>query len=159
MADTTQWSEDKIGGEAPLLNAVTVSEGRRHRWGFVDALQGWHSHVSKLTADSELPPTSPGLWGPHDLVAALVFRNALESGLERVPQGLLRVASAALDDVDRAYLDWTEPDDCGCVGRVDTDVASETGWWWQRVPRTGLVRRELEQFYGHPSRGPRLASS
>ena len=159
MLDTEQWINSRVGVDnATRLNEITVSEGRRHRWGFIDGLKGWHSHVAKLTSDLELGPNAPGLWGPHDLLAALVFRNALDSGLSDVPPGLLRAASEALDDVDRAYIAYTDPDDCGCVGRVDTDVPSSEGWWWRRVPKRGLIRVELERYYGHPTSAPKRSN-
>jgi hypothetical protein len=137
---------------AATLNATTVSEGGNHRWGFTDALEAWHSHVVRLTAELNSPTDTRGLWVPHDLLASLIFRNALERGLSQVPQDLLHAASAALDVVDSAYIEYTEPDDCGCAGRVDTDVPSGEGWWWQRVPKRGLIRLELERYYGHPVR-------
>lgn len=148
-----QWIDTRQGfDDAARLNATTVSEGGSHRWGFTDALKAWHSHVARLTAEMDSPSDARGIWGPHDLLASLVFRNALERGLSEVPNDLLRAASAALDAVDSAYLEYTDPDDCGCVGRVDTDVPSDEGWWWQRVPKRGLIRLELERYYGHPAR-------
>jgi hypothetical protein len=105
-------------------------------------LFAWAHHLDRIYAELNLDDDASQAWGPHDLVQALIFRDALESSLDRVEPAVGERVRRITSEVDRWYGSWTEADPA-------TDTS---GAWWQRLPSRGPVHAELVAYYGHVHR-------
>lgn len=112
-------------------------------------LRAWWEHVSKLVSDLSVPPNDHGVWGAHDYLAALIIRDRLAEGLSHIDPKIMRAVAPAVTEADKMFEGYVEMDADGCASRIDGRSHSAKAWWWERVPKAGPVRDEIEQYYGH----------
>ena len=141
-----QWFDEV---HAARLNEVAVSMSASRSIGVADLARAWWEHISKLEADLSATPEDQSVWGAHDFVAALVVRDALAKGITRLEGELRQAVEPAVASVDQRFRAFTEPDEDGCIKRVDGRSSEGRGWWWARVPRQGPIHAEMQLYYGH----------
>jgi hypothetical protein len=103
----------------------------------VELLEGWAAHVVRLRTESLLP-IQDDAWGMHDLVAALFIRDGLERALAGGPVS----GSAIVAAVDDLYRSFTVVDELQLMHLIEPS-AKHAGWWWGRIPSSGVVADEL----------------
>jgi hypothetical protein len=141
-------SEVLTESDQQSLQAATVDIGHGRTRTAADLIVGWAAHVAKLESQRGLRPSEDrDAWNAHDYVAALIIRDLAERALSILDADLRERAVAALAVSDEVLRSFTEPDERALV-RTFAQSDAGTGWWWSRVPRTGLVRRQLEQSIG-----------
>lgn len=133
-----------VEGEASRLECVTVPASADRALGLVTLLASWRAHVVRIERELELPDSDRTVWGVYDLIAALSLRSLIARGIEVADASSLDGFMRALDDVDGKLRSYTEADESRIVRRVDGGGRPSDEWWWDLVPRTGPIRRELE---------------
>ncbi|MEV6900402.1 hypothetical protein [Amycolatopsis sp. NPDC051372] len=114
-----------------------------------DALRlakAWFLHVEKLDSDRALPPTDHTVWTEHDLAAALFMRDFVEdalAGLEPELADRVRPGVTAADDLFRSFTVEDPGDRMAKVAHIDL---AGRGWWWFRVPASGLIAQDLAGY-------------
>jgi len=145
-----EWLGRWVGeAERARLDEVTLDLTPSRSIGLAGAVTSWQAHIAKLDADLGLPPDDHSLWVSHDLVAAVIIRDMVAELTGRAGPELRAAIEPAIADADRQYRDFTEPDEDGCLVRVDGRDLADRDWWWHRIPRRGPIRRELEQEWSH----------
>ncbi|MGC5033949.1 hypothetical protein [Micromonospora sp. DT229] len=154
MTAFNEWLSHRVSdADSLLFNTVVVPVSPNISLGAMDLLRAWWEHLSKFTADLSVPPGDRSIWGAHDYIAALILRDRLAAAISRVdPTRRYRIESVVAE-IDQLFMDFTEPDNDGCIERVDGRQDSSRGWWWKRVPARGPVRAELRIQYGHETNG------
>lgn len=109
-------------------------------------MESWHSHVVRISGELDLPGSDRTAWGAYDLIAALALRSLLARGLENAEPSSLGGFKRALNDVDSRFREFTEYDESGVVRRIDSEGRPSDEWWWDRIPSSGPIRREIEQI-------------
>ncbi|MBV1958876.1 hypothetical protein ACWGR3_10065 [Streptomyces albidoflavus] len=123
---------------------VPVAPGRI--LGLVELLESWRNHVLRIEAEIALPDSDRTVWGVYDLIAALTLRSFVSLGMKKTDSDFLGGFRRALDDADSRFIQFTEIDESGIVRRLDGGERSNGEWWWDRVPRMGPIRREVERI-------------
>jgi hypothetical protein len=150
VADPVEWLRQWVDeGDGPRLDAVTVALSPSRSIGLADAVVAWREHVAKIDRDLTASADDRSVWGAHDFVAALVMRDVVAEGTAMVDPDLRTRIEPAIADVDAGFRRITEPDDDGCLAKVDGRDVPGRGWWWGRIPQRGPVREELQTYYGH----------
>lgn len=108
-----------------------------------ELIDAWGGHVARLAEESTQPETRE-TWGAHDFFAALHLRDCAERAL-RVHGGVEDLARSRLRPHDELPVSFTERDSGHLVRRFGEEPTT-LGWWWDRIPRTGLVRGDLEHW-------------
>ncbi len=144
------WSGQWLGStDAEALDRSQVLLAPGHALGVAAVLRAWWEHVSKLMADLSVPSSDRGVWGAHDYLAALIMRGRLAEGISQMDPEVARSVAPAVAEIDRDFEGYCELDADGCVARIDGRSHSDQAWWWERIPKAGPVRDEIEQYYGH----------
>ncbi len=154
MAETDQdaaWEDDPLQvlepAERALLDEASVPLGP-HRSTLGSLVQAWGAHVRRFVDELDIDPTDPqDRWTPHDFVAALYIRTFVQDGLEKLPPGTVTVAERALAPVDEEFRAFTEHDDANLLEPWLTGDLLGAGWWWQRIPREGPVRFDMNELH------------
>lgn len=128
------------------LEGVSVSVAPERALGLVELLESWRNHVLRIETEIELPDSERTVWGVYDLIAALALRSLVFRGMKNIESDFLEGFIWALDDVDSRFMQFTEIDESGIVRRLDGGERSNGEWWWDRVPRVGPIRRDVERF-------------
>jgi hypothetical protein len=136
--------------EVSRLESVSVPVAPGRTLGLVSLLASWRSHVVRIERELGLPDSDRTAWGVYDLIAALALRSFIARGVEIAPSGSLDGIRRALSDVDARFEEFTEADNSGAVRRIDGGERSRDEWWWDRVPRLGPIRREVEYIRSLP---------
>jgi hypothetical protein len=128
------------------LEGVSVSVAPERTVGLVELLESWCNHVDRIEAEVGLPDSDRTVWGVYDLIAALALRSFVYRGMKNTDSDFLEGFRRALDDADSRFRQFTEIDESGIVRRLDGGERSNGEWWWDRVPRIGPIRREVERI-------------
>ncbi|GAA1702013.1 hypothetical protein GCM10009745_56530 [Kribbella yunnanensis] len=124
--------------------SVQVTPGRS--LDLVTLVLGWYEHVTRIERELGLPDSDRSVWGAHDLIAADILRDLIDRALEMVPLGELGNLLAALDEVGSRFRSYTEADQRGALLRLHGEEPDPRGWWWDRIPCAGPIRRELDRL-------------
>jgi hypothetical protein len=106
----------------------------------------WNSHVDRLAKDVSENVDDDHAWGAEDFLAALYVRQRLAGGSSSASpevRELLTEKSSASDDL---FREITEPDGDCAVLRFAGEPTHPGEWWWSRIPKRGLPRRELDAW-------------
>ncbi len=144
-----EWLDGLVGAseKAELRQArVQVSDSRE--LDLYTLIAGWYQHVRKMRADLPLPDEDRSVWGVHDLLAALSLRDFVERGTGQLEAGLAETAGRATGIADEEFLAYTEKDDSRIMEIVDDSITVGSEWWWERVPVSGPIRREIDAIRG-----------
>ena len=128
------------------LEGVTVPVAQERSLGLVELLESWRNHVLRIEAEIGLPDSDRTVWGVYDLIAALALRSFISIGMKNIDSDFSGGFRGALDDADSRFMQFTEIDESGIVRRLDGGERSNGEWWWDRVPRIGPIRREVERI-------------
>ena len=141
-------SQDDLVALESIVVPWSASRGRS----LAQLLGLWLRHVDRFEADAELDPSEwnrPNVLTAYDYVAALVLRDALESGLGLSADTAARVPGlVCLATIDARFRQMTRDDNpgLGLLGSLVAPLANASigdGWWWSRVPAGGPVLAEL----------------
>ncbi|MGW5645253.1 hypothetical protein ACWEV3_32335 [Saccharopolyspora sp. NPDC003752] len=132
--------------ELSRLERISVPVAPGRALGLVALLGSWRNHVLRIEAELELPDSGRTVWGVYDLIAALALRSFVARGVEIAGPNSLEGFIQALGDVDSRFRGFTEDDESGVVRRIDAGERSSGEWWWDRIPRIGPIRREIERI-------------
>ncbi len=133
------------------LSSLSVSLGYGRTLTMEQLAKGWEGHIQRLIRESG-EPENKGTWGAHDYFAALHLRRFIARGSAQLDEDLVLLVSARVLKTDAALQEWTEDDLPGLVARF-ADVTPEADeWWWRRIPRTGLVRQQLDAWQARSTR-------
>ncbi|MEU0254732.1 hypothetical protein ABZ299_19965 [Streptomyces sp. NPDC006184] len=128
------------------LEGVSVRVAPERALGLVELLESWRNQVLRIEAEVGLPDSDRTVWGVYDLIAALALRSFVFRGMKNIDLNFLEGFRLALDDADSRFMQFTEIDESGIVRRLDGGERSNGEWWWDRVPRVGPIRRDIERF-------------
>jgi hypothetical protein len=134
--------------------ALIDEHGVEAPWGPTTAVElavRWSHSVAKLDDDRALPWSDHGVWTEHDLVGALYLRDAVETGLDALPEPARAKVAAFVGRVDDRYRSFTVDDPSGRMGVVAVRDLTGRGWWWFRVPSSGPIVRDLRSYAGPES--------
>jgi hypothetical protein len=147
-------SADLNTEERARLEATPVSLGHGRSRTLADLVVGWAAHVTRLLAERDLPiQERRDAWNAHDYVAALIIRGMLERGLALVDGELRQKVAQVVSKFDEQLRSFTEPDEQGVLRRFASDEAGNQ-WWWERIPRTGPIRDDLNALPPPPPPSP-----
>lgn len=109
-----------------------------------ELILAWRQHVDRLQMDCRPAVEGPYTWGMHDLFAALVLRSMVEDRLSSGAPPDLR-GRGAVDAADEVFRGFTELDSANLLAHHRATLGGDgSEWWWQRIPKAGLAREELE---------------
>lgn len=128
------------------LEGVSVSVTPERALGLVELLEGWRNHVLRIEDELRLPDSDRTVWGVYDLIAALALRSFISRGMKKIDSDTIGGFERAVNDVDSRFVQFTEVDGSGIVRHLDGVERSNVEWWWDRVPRIGPIRREVERI-------------
>ena len=129
--------------------AVIDEHGIELPWGPTNAVElavRWSNSVAKLDDDRTLSWSDHSVWTEHDLVGALYLRDAVETGLDALPEPARAKVAAFVGTVDDRYRSFTVEDPSGRMGVVAVRDLTGRGWWWFRVPSTGPIVNDLRSY-------------
>ena len=102
-------------------------------------IDAWSSEVLGLRKDSLWPGDDPGGSNLDDLFGTYVARDRLE----RIPgSGKLRVV-AVIDALLESFTEEVGRDWIALTG-MESDAGD--GWWWARLPISGPVRDDFDEY-------------
>lgn len=111
-------------------------------------ISSWSGHIEWLMAELGLDPKDPqDRWTPYDFLAALLTRNRVQHALQDLPAETVSVAERALLPVDERFRAFTEQDEKGLLEPLLAGDERRDGWWWQRVPKEGPVRFDMDELH------------
>lgn len=118
-----------------------------------DLLDSWAAHVERLDNEKSWSlAESPSAWGAFDYHAALILRDSVEDCMETIEKRYLDVMQSDITPVDNKFLAFTRVDEKGdfkkFLARCDIEPSRSTGWWWQRIPKSGPALEEIRNFLG-----------
>lgn len=121
----------------------TSSWGRS--WTLAELVDGWDLQVRRLCRDLESDVEGDAAWGAHDFFATLFARQRLHAAEVEARDSVKAEIAARTAPADEMFRHITEPDASGAVIRfAEVSPPSADEWWWSRMPRAGLPRRELD---------------
>ena len=124
------------------LNELMVKLPHGRSLSIADLLNGWRQHVHRLETEASQPPADTD-WGAHDLIAALTLRDFISGGTDELTARQRSLVAEQLAPVDEEYKRFTEYDAARAVRTFAERPLSDSRWWWDRVPRSGLAREEI----------------
>lgn len=126
------------------LATVTVVIAPGRSLDLVTLVRAWRSHLAKFETDlfAVRAPDRP-VWGAHDYIAALCFRDWIAQATALLPLDLRHSVDRAVAEIDRRFLAFTQPDVDNRVEHAADDHDPTHDWWWHRLPRSGPVHDEL----------------
>jgi hypothetical protein len=147
MSNPNEWiAKFLASADVDQLEAISIPVSEQQSLGMSTLLKGWHIHVSRIESELELPDSDRTVWVAHDLIAALAIRSVIQRGLRRVGANYPAGFGEALDEVDAKFARITEGDEHGVVRRIDAGYRPEDEWWWNRMPKIGPIRRDLDRM-------------
>lgn len=126
---------EKIG--VPLSAQTTTS--------LASLINSWKAHVSRLVDESTDNDVEEP-WGAHDLLAALYLRDFIANSTASIPAMEREESIRRLESTDREFESFTEGDQRSLVVKF-SEESGRVGWWWTRLPQSGPVRRELDEWF------------
>jgi hypothetical protein len=130
--------------KSPGLDQIVVRLSDTREIVLLDLLQAWGQHVDRIR-DEENLHAGHG-WTAHDLVASLVLRERIAASVGEQPTEIQSAAAEYLSGPDDLFSAISVEDRRGTVRRFADDVGSTSGWWWSRLPRSGPIRIELDDW-------------
>jgi hypothetical protein len=127
----------------PLV-AVLVRVSPEREVSLAELVASWGAHLGKIAKDME-QPIGPMTWGAHDYFAALSIRDLIQFSCEGLNQDLRGVTASRTAVADQSLCTFAELDERGLVVRFG-DPPAPISWWWKRIPLSGLIRDELEEW-------------
>jgi len=150
MTDPVEWLGQWVSeADRARLDEASVALTPSRSIGVAGAVIAWREHIAKIDVDLDAAPDDRSVWGAHDLVAAVIMRDIVAETAGLADPALLATIEPAIAEVDEWFRRITEPDDDGCLDRVDGRPAEGRAWWWRRIPLRGPIREELRELYGH----------
>lgn len=149
MSDSEQgrWLASYLSAtEISSLECVHVPIAQERELGLVSLLLAWRAHVLRIEGELDLSEFERAAWGAYDLLAALAFRDFIVLGLQVVDSEYRVAFGNALAAVDSKFEEFTELDESGIVRNLDEDGQPSGGWWWDRIPRVGPIRQEIDRI-------------
>jgi hypothetical protein len=135
VADGPEWRQTSVS----VNDHVVLTLG--------ELVDGWSAHVHRLVVEQGASAGDQSVWIAHDYVAAMQLRDAIARGVDKLAPALRSDADAGVEAADRLFMDSTSPDEGGVVRAFAEIDTSHTGWWWSRLPRTGPIRAELDEWH------------
>jgi hypothetical protein len=135
-----------VDNEYDLLAHVTVTLPYGGAMTLADVVKGWARRVDRFRAEAHSSLDDPATWGGHDYIGTLHWRSHVAAAIEQAPADVRDLMLERVAAVDQAFMSFTEPDPQGLVSRFANEQPPDSGWWWQRLPRTGPAREEMDQI-------------
>lgn len=135
-----------MDNEPDLLAQVTVTLPYGGAMTLADVIKGWDSRVERFRAEEHSSLDDPSTWGGHDYIGTLHWRSHVAAAIQQAPAEVRDLMLERVASVDDAFMSFTEPDRRGVVSRFANEQPPDSGWWWQRLPRTGPAREEIDQI-------------
>jgi hypothetical protein len=132
--------------ESDPLAHVTVTLPYGATMTLANVVKGWASRVARFQAEEHSSLDDPSTWGGHDYIGTLHWRSHVNAAIQQTPAKVRDLMLERVAVVDEAFLAFTEPDTQGLVNRFANEQPPDSGWWWQRLPRTGPAREEIDQI-------------
>lgn len=129
---------------ADSLSLISVELSSSHTVTLAQLVDGWGLDVARFLSEASAHEMSHK-WGAHDYFAALHLRGIAENASLGAGRDAQQFSRDRLEPHDRVLIDFTEHDHRRLV-REFANMQTEWGWWWDRIPRSGLVREELERW-------------
>ena len=126
-----------------LLDQVVVQLSDTREITLTELLGAWRAHVARI--HDELGFDRDVGWTAHDLVAALLLRDRIEDVLAPQPAPVRFEAAEAIAGADATFAEMTVQDADRVVRRFAENVDA-SGWWWSRLPRSGPIRADLDDW-------------
>ena len=138
---TTEWEFGQEAEQELVGTLVSVSPSRT--LSAIDLLNGWKTHIARLTVESASISIQESLtWGADDLVAALHLRDLTEQAAERLSSQTQIEFRHRIDNIDDDFRKFTESDQMDLLSGWIHEPVSKS-WWWHRIPRFGPIIDEL----------------
>jgi hypothetical protein len=131
--------------EPDPLAQVTVTLPYGGEMTLADVASSWASRVRRFQAEQHKSLDDPATWGGHDYIGTLYWRSHVAAAIQQAPDDVRDVMLDRVAPADEAFMSFTEPDLRGLVSRFANEQPPDSGWWWQRLPRTGPAREEMDQ--------------
>jgi hypothetical protein len=145
--------EDELSPAELLdLQEITVSLSTDRKISLISLVKGWAKHVDRLeTEHSSTHASDPCSWTVWDYIAALLLRDRIAETITLISDPLGSKTRAWVEKKPDAKLySFTQADDSGIFARFASEIAEENlfskGWWWSRVPVSGPVHEDLEEW-------------
>ncbi|PRX92410.1 hypothetical protein CLV72_110170 [Allonocardiopsis opalescens] len=140
----------KISAEdKELTEAIPVQVNPQYSSNIYNLLMSWQGHVARIRSELDLPDSDTSIWGVHDLKATLIIRDFNERPLGLIESSTREKVEAILSEIDQLFRSYTEEDPRNMIDYIDSDEPDPgRGWWWNRIPVRGPIRRELDVIYG-----------
>lgn len=130
---------------ADLSQARYVTTGGRNL-SLQELLEHWDFHVARLAKDLADDVDDDHAWGAHDFLAAIYARQRLAGGEDAADPSVQAAVAERRAASDALFMALTDPDEDGVVRRFADEDTNSTEWWWSRIPKGGLPRRDLDQW-------------
>jgi hypothetical protein len=115
-------------------------------------IRTWAKDVDRLESEhSSTHASDPGSWTVWDYISALLVRDRLAEMTMRIPDPLgPKIRTWVEKKPDMKLCSFTQTDDSGIFNRFASEIAGEDlfskDWWWNRVPISGPVHEDLEEW-------------
>lgn len=110
----------------------------------LSAIDSWAAQVLRMFRESvsQADPRTEDVWGPDDLVGALLARDRIETAMPTPTDHDISELLPTLAVADELFRLFTAPDETKLIGEV-CSADARVSWWWKRVPKSGPIREEL----------------
>lgn len=126
-----------------VLEDLPIHSSGRDGASVWDLIVGYEYEVRRFASPTPSQLGVDAEWGADDYIGTLHARWRLASELERLEGVVCRGAEELVGIVDAQLIGMTDEIDDDRVRRWHGDLDAP-GWWWQRVPKTGVARVELD---------------
>lgn len=117
-------------------------------------IDSWSAQVLRLFRESDDPPApADDAWGAHDFVGALYARDRIGRGIDEA--GVDSQAVPPLAIADEMFRMFTVADEDELLSEVGLPIPRDP-WYWRRIPRTGPVPRDLNEWKRARLRGDQV---
>jgi hypothetical protein len=134
------------------LQEITVSLSADRKISLIALVKGWAKHVDRLESEhASTRASDAGSWTVWDYIATLLLRDRIAEMTALISDPLgSRIRVWVETKPDAKLYSFTQTDDSGIFARFASEVAEEDlfskGWWWSRVPVSGPVHEDLEEW-------------
>jgi len=132
--------------EVDALTTTTVDVSASRSLSLIDLLTAWSRHVEKIDSDRGRSFDDRSVWVAHDFVAALAIRDFVEEGRDSLDATIQDKIEQYLQQVDSKFRAVTQDDSRHLVGRVAERDVTTKAWWWRRVPESGPVLQDMQNY-------------
>jgi hypothetical protein len=146
------FEDDFSPAELLELQEITVSLSTDRKISLSALIKGWAKHVDRLESEhSSIHASNPGSWTVWDYIASLLLRDRVAETTALISDPLgSKIRAWVEKQPDAKLCSFTQADDSGIFARFASEVAEENlfskGWWWSRVPVSGPVHEDLEEW-------------